>query len=174
MGQGSLKQITRPLVLPSGLSSSIVKFVNDEPKYFKVNPAGLGRKFCSLNKLDHKLAREVDSFADYCYEQLGLLPTEEEHLYGNFIGVNSGGAFVHMHTDPRKSNKVHVRLNFLVQKPLSGGMPVIDDVTYQVEQGQCWINLASEWKHGSTPVVGSIPRIVLSLGRYVEQGLLKE
>lgn len=174
MGQGSVRDIKRPLLLDDGLCSSIIRFVKEESKLFKINPAGLGRKFCNLNKLDHELTKQVREFSDYCYDTLGLVPSEEEHLYGNFIGVNSGGAFVHTHTDPRKSDKIHVRLNFLVQKPSSGGMPIIDGVTYQVDQGQCWINLASEWKHGSTPVVGSIPRIVLSLGRYVDRKLLED
>jgi hypothetical protein len=174
MGQSSLKNVIRPLLIDDGLSDSIKRFVKDEGKLFKTNPAGLGRKFCNLNKLDHELSKQVREFSEHCYNTLGLVPSEEEHLYGNFIGVNSGGAFVHTHTDPRKTDKIHVRLNFLIQKPNGGGMPVIDGITYTVEQGQCWINLASEWKHGSTPVVGSTPRIVLSLGRYVDRKLLED
>jgi hypothetical protein len=42
-----------------------------------------------------------------------------------------------------------------------------------MEEGQGWINLASEWLHGSTPVIGTKPRVVLSLGAYVHPGAIK-
>lgn len=166
-------EIKRPLSIESGLSNLIVEFANTELKLFNLNTAGQGRRFCNLNKVNHELKNLVSEFADSCFAQLDMNPYETEHLYGNFIGVNTTGAYVQPHTDPRKNGKYHVRLNFLIQKPLSGGMPVINDVEYKINEGECWINLASEWKHGSTPVVGNTPRIVLSLGKYIEQNKIK-
>jgi len=167
-------QIKRPLSVDSGLSDQIVKFANNELKLFSINPAGLGRRFCNLNKVNHKLSPIVSEFADECFKSIGVSSFQTEHLYGNFIGVNTSGAFVHPHIDPRINDKCHVRLNFLIQKPVSGGMPVIDGIEYKIEEGECWINLASEWKHSSTPVCGDRARIVLSLGKYIQRSLLKE
>jgi hypothetical protein len=90
-------------------------------------------------------------------------------LFGIFLGVNTQTGFVHEHTDPTKQGYYHVRLNFLVSKPFAGGMPVINGQEFSVDENESWINLASEWWHKSTPVVGDKPRIVLSLGALVEK-----
>ena len=106
-------------------------------------------------------------FAKQCYNTLDI-DIIEEPLFGNFIGFNTTSAFVHAHMDGTTvPNHEHVRLNFLVSKPEAGGVPVINDVVLTVNEGQCWLNIASQWEHSSTPVQGSKPRIVLSLGSIV-------
>ena len=110
----------------------------------------------------------MQSYSDSLFEELKMIDTKPEPMFGNFIGVNLENGFVHKHKDSRANNGFyHVRINFLVQKPISGGMPVIEEQLYLVEENQSWLNLASEWVHSSTPVVGDKERIVLSLGKYV-------
>lgn len=157
------------------LRKQIVDFVYDtnNNKFFTINPRGINRKYCVLNRIEHNLNEEIKLFSQKCFSHIGIDAFKEETMYGNFIGVNSTGAFVHEHKDPTIKNSHHVRMNFLVQKPLSGGMPVIDGKEYTIEQGQAWINIASSWKHKSTPVVGDSDRIVLSLGAIVAEDNIK-
>ena len=157
------------LPIPSDLQLQIVNFAFTEIGKFMVNPAGLGRRFCNLNKYNIDLSKRVKEFARESYSSLGIDSVNEEHMFGNFIGVNSGGAFVHEHIDPnREDGHWHIRLNFMIQKPDVGGNVVIDGVEYLINEGESWINFASKWRHASTPVVGQRPRVVLSMGNYID------
>jgi hypothetical protein len=162
--------------LPDSLSTRIVEFANTEISYFATNGYGEGkRRFCTLNSFPElQLAQEVKEFARHAYEQIGVHHFIEEHLFGNFIGVNTHGGSVHQHKDPRHENGYyHIRLNFLVQKPTIGGTPIIDDIEYPMNEGDSWINYASEWNHASSPVSGDRSRIVLSLGAYVDPTVMQ-
>ena len=162
------------LTISEDLRQRVVDFVYSEQSYFKNNTAGSGRTCCLLNKIDHKLSEEIRSFSKKCYESLGIFEYEDEPMFGNLIGVNKEGAFVHPHTDPGADDKCHVRLNFLIQKPAAGGMPIINGVEYTIEQGGCWKNIASAWWHGSTRAEGSKERIVLSLGALVKNTIVSK
>lgn len=164
--------------LPESLAKRIIEFATNDNTvraYFEKNAIGEGRRYCTLNKFSLDLSRDVREFAKNAYRQIGIDNFIEEHMYGNFIGVNLTGGNVHQHTDPRHDNGYHhIRLNFLIQKPEIGGNPVIDGVEYSIGEGQSWINYASEWWHGSTPVSGNRYRIVLSLGAYVSPEMLQK
>lgn len=158
------------ITVPNILKEKILKFAlgNESTNYFSLNNAGMGRRYCPLNEYNHPLTEEVKVFSKYAYQQLGVSEFIEEHMFGNFIGINESGGSVHRHQDPRHDNGYyHLRLNFLLQKPAVGGNPLINDVEYEINEGESWINYASEWWHASTPVKGSNPRVVLSLGAYV-------
>lgn len=162
------------LTIDEDLRKRVVDFVYNEQSYFRVNTSGYGRRLCLLNKIDHSLSEEIRLFSKKCYESLGIFEYEDEPLFGNLIGVNNEGAFVHNHVDPGVDDKCHVRLNFLIQKPDSGGMPIINGVEYTIEQGGCWKNIASAWWHGSSSVVGDKERIVLSLGALVKNTIVSK
>lgn len=162
------------LTIDEDLRQRVVDFVYSEQSYFKSNSAGYGRTCCLLNKIDHELSEEIRLFSKKCYESLGIFEYEDEPLFGNLIGVNKEGAFVHPHTDPAADGKCHVRLNFLIQKPAVGGMPIINGVEYTIEEGGCWKNIASAWWHGSSTAEGSKERIVLSLGALVKNTIVSE
>ena len=159
--------IKAALKVPNELKLEIINFVSEGKKYFQFN--GPGRKYCPLNRTEEVLKIKVAEFANYCYGtfNINVIP---EPKFGNFIGVNTDGGAVHPHKDPRSvNNEVHVRINFLVSKPHIGGMPVINNTEYNIDEGDCWVNLASEELHQSTKVQGDKPRIVLSLGSYVNE-----
>ena len=163
--------------LPNSLSTRIVEFANTEISYFATNGYGEGkRRFCTLNSFPElQLAQEIKEFAKHAYKQIGVSDFIEEHLFGNFIGVNTHGGSVHQHKDPRHENGYyHIRLNFLVQKPTIGGTPIIDDIEYPMNEGDSWINYASEWNHASSPVSGDRSRIVLSLGAYIHPDVVAQ
>ena len=156
------------ITLPESLKIVITDFAcYSGLDFFKINNSGSGRRFCTLNTIDHPLQQEVANFAKQCYSMLDI-DVIEEPLFGNFIGFNTTNAFVHSHMDGSiVPDHEHVRLNFLVSKPEAGGMPVINDIVLAVNESQCWLNIASQWEHSSTPVQGAKPRIVLSLGSIV-------
>jgi hypothetical protein len=162
-----------PLKLPEDLRVKIVNFSYDRIDMFQVNSASRGRRrFCNLNKIDHEVTKEVKLFAKECYSAIGIHTFQEEPMFGNFIGFNTSGSSVHPHKDPRGPNgEWHIRLNFLVQKPLSGGLPILDGIQYEIDEGSSWKNIACVWNHETSPVVGEKERIVLSLGALVEESL---
>jgi hypothetical protein len=161
------------LTIDETLRQKIINFAYNQVSYFSSNGAGLGRRLCIISKTNLSLADEIKVFSKQCYNALGITEFDEEPLFGDFIGFNKEGAFVHEHTDPGQKTKMHVRLNFLIQKPESGGMPLINGIEYDIKEGYSWKNIASAWEHGSTPVVGSKERIVLSLGALIEEEVVR-
>ena len=162
------------LTIDKDLRQRVIDFVYSEQSYFIDNSVGYGRTACPLNNIDHPLSEEIRLFSKKCYESLGIFEYEDEPKFGHIIGVNKEGAFVHRHTDPAVDGKCHVRLNFLIQKPEGGGMPIINGVEYTIEQGGCWKNIASAWWHESSRVVGDKERIVLSLGALVNDTIVSK
>jgi hypothetical protein len=166
--------------IPDELKQDIINFslCDNNEVYFNVNRSNdlyHRRRYCVISNHPHLLlCKNIEQFSKQAYAEIGVDNFIPEHIYGNFIGVNLHDGNVHLHRDPRNDKGfIHPRFNFLVQKPEQGGEPVIDDVLYPMEEGQAWINLASEWLHGSTPVVGARARIVLSLGAYVHPGVIR-
>jgi hypothetical protein len=162
-----------PIKIPEDLRIKIVNLSYDRVDMFQVNSASRGRRrFCNLNEFDHEVTKEVKEFSKECYSAIGINTFQEEPLFGNFIGFNTSASSVHPHKDPRGPNgEWHIRLNFLVQKPFSGGLPILDGIQYEVDEGASWKNIACLWNHETSPVVGEKERIVLSLGALVEESL---
>lgn len=161
--------INKPtIVIPAELRTAVIDFaLVSGLEYFRANNGGPLRRLCNLNKFPElTLSQQIAGFATSCYNQLGITIIEEPR-YGNFIGVGSVGSFVHPHLDRAPTGLNHVRLNFLLVSPDSGGMPIIDSVEYPIAEGECWINFASTKIHSSSAVGGTKERIVLSLGSLV-------
>ncbi|NBP00410.1 MAG: hypothetical protein EBU90_09855 [Proteobacteria bacterium] len=166
---------TNKLKVPDRLREDLLDFaLTPNLSYWVKNPYGPNRRCCFLNRLNLPLTTDVKTFAEYCFKEVFNTTVAEEVEFGNFLGFNSEGAFVHRHRDRQGPNgEYHVRLNFLIQKPEGGGMPIINESPLIVNEGQCWINWASKNYHSSTPVEGCRPRIVLSLGSYIDLAIIK-
>ena len=165
-----------PIVINSTIKDLVLNFVNtSESGFWVINSAGKNRKYCPLNKQDLPITKVIKEYSKYVYSQLSIFKQIDEERFGNFIGYNTAGGFIHPHTDRLSSEGwEHVRINFLVSKPYQGGNPVIGDKEFNIMENNAWVNLASKWVHSSTPVVGDKPRIVLSLGAYVNPSELNE
>ena len=163
------------LKLTSSEKNEIVNFAQVNHKnslYFK--PNGVSRQFCIVSQTDTPISDLCLEILKNKYEELGINEYQLEPVYGIFIGVNNEGGFVHEHSDPCPDNFIHTRLNFLLSKPIDGGMPIINGNVYEMQEDDCWINLASRWKHSSTKVIGKKDRIVLSLGALVGENIIME
>lgn len=171
------------VILPNILKEQILEFAfNSGLKYFNTNydprkevEQG-NRRFCMLTDYPSlELSQMVDAFKEIAYEEIGVKDILPEPQFGNFIGVNMKGGSVHEHQDARDdNNNIHLRFNFMIQKPDIGGNPIINGKEYWIDEDMCWMNYASEWKHGSTPVAGDRARVVLSLGACVPEHIVKE
>lgn len=128
--------------------------------HFKKN--GFGRRFYIFKTLEGpeeiwEIKRQIITFAN-----LENCPQEEN--YRDFCGYITEGGAIHHHRDGTQNNKVHARFNVMISKPLAGGVPVQDNVQIEVNAGEMWRNNANLQEHWCTPVIGTIPRVVLSFG----------
>jgi len=158
------------LILDKDIKYQILNFVNesvDDESVFINN--GDSRRACNLYQRTSPFSNLVREYRKKVFKEINLNISDEESWIDIFVGVNTETGFVHGHLDSTKQGCYHVRLNFLVSKPFDGGIPLIEGRVIDVDEDESWINLASEWWHSSTPVVGDKPRIVLSLGALVEK-----
>ena len=165
-----LNKYKTPLLLNKNLKNELINFLNcnfDNPSYFR--SSGDARRYCSLNQQSTSVTDLVISYRKEMFRRIGIYSFEEEPMLGIFLGVNSKFGFIQEHTDATKNDFYHIRLNFLISKPIQGGVPMIKGENLNIEENESWLLLASEWRHNSTPVVGDKPRIVLSLGALVEK-----
>lgn len=130
------------------------------------------RQFCILNQVKTEVSDLAKDIRYKTFDAIGINNFLEEPIFGIFLGVNNESGFVHEHTDPTDNGFYHFRLNFLISKPNEGGMPIINGQEFEVFEGESWVNIASEWRHKSTPVVGKKSRVVLSLGGLVEYHII--
>lgn len=182
-------------IIPKDLSDDIINFTKNE-EWLKKRVDGhdgdrkkifdkrhYQKEFLNINRTKTPgLKSRVQEFASECYAYWGI-EVNTEFMFGNFVSVTKNGNSLHVHKDPVSNDgSWHVRLNFLLQKPDSGGEPKIglDKIKksnldkIEIEEGHSWINFASEWWHGSTEVIGDRDRIILSLGNYIEPNTAKK
>ena len=130
---------------------------------FVENCAGSGRRYAPHT--DTPLAAEA--FAAFA------LPLDTiEPMFGHMIGNNyADGAFVHEHRDPAPAGFAHVRCNWMVKKPPTGGDPILDGEVVPVDEGDLWLCLASLERHATTPISGG-ERLIYSFGALVPMAAL--
>lgn len=145
----------------------VLKFVDDNFNIFKPNNRGPGRFFMSHIQ-DEVIEQEKIKLA----YKFGIYEWKPEPRFGNFIGCNFEGAFVHPHKDPTLPGYTHIRFNIMISKPESGGEPIIDNNIVDIDEKGCWLCIASKQLHKTNPVIGSKRRIVPSLGVLVKNDKL--
>jgi hypothetical protein len=157
------------------LKKQVVDFASTNYRnanYFICNGTTKARFYSKI--LDHSLdfVDELKQSRIDFFNRIGINEFEEDPYFGIFIGVNLEGGFVHAHKDMAKKGFVHTRLNFLLSKPYIGGNPIIENKEIPVDEDGSWLNLASYWTHGSTPVAGNKIRIVISYGAMVHKHII--
>ena len=107
-------------------------------------------------------------------ENSALYPTLFSCIYSTSFKEGPGRG-VHTHNDPRgHNNEMQIRFNFLVQKSVEGGEPVVNKRIVNMKEKDGMILFASEWKHSAMPVQGDLPRILLSIGYLVDYDYAQE
>ncbi len=93
---------------------------------------------------------------------------------GIFLSYSTKGHSVYMHQDRNPDDKhTHVRFNYMLSKP-KGGDPIIGEDTIEIKQDEVWVCVAGNIKHGTTPIKGNKPRIMISFGHFIKNEKLKE
>tara|TARA_R110002012_G_scaffold74205_4_gene188408 strand:- start:43 stop:585 length:543 start_codon:yes stop_codon:yes gene_type:complete len=118
--------------------------------------------FKSLNLINHSILKEYG------------IPQDAEKAFMGWILMYVESDYVckwHKDHNPSTSNKLHTRFNAMICKPETGGMPIflIDgkEEIVEVEEREVWKSEAGKYKHSTTPMTGTKPRILLSLGYYI-------
>lgn len=126
-----------------------------------------GKKWAVLNFI--KCPDEVWSIKERVMDAFKLEGYMQEPTFMDFVSYMEDGSQVHMHCDPCDDGTlIHTRINVLLQKASSGGLPILEGskggVIMDVPEGSCWVNIAGLQGHGTTKVQGPAPRIALSFG----------
>ena len=131
---------------------------------------GPGRQFCVLQERPDapKEVWSIKSLVMSHYMIPASAPTEP--MFQDFCGVITDGGAVHRHSDPNVGELIHTRFNVMVSKPDIGGVPIINGVPVQVEEGEVWRCDAGLYEHECTTVTGFKPRVVLSFGFLLPNG----
>lgn len=98
-----------------------------------------------------------------------------ETMYGCLISYSENNHEVGKHRDEEPhEGYIHTRFNFLISKSKEGGNPIINDITYEVNENQLWVCFAGRDEHTTTTVKGDTPRVLLSYGYFLNNQKCKE
>lgn len=155
--------VNSPALFSEALAYAQAALLN--PDRFVEN--GQGRRFMRHCAADTDFAKNV-------FAAFGINAFENEPTFGNFLGNHFlDGAFVHGHKDTAPDGWQHVRCNFALQMPDTGGNPILDGKEVQIKQGDIWICFASLEAHSTTPMSGG-QRLVFSCGAIVKSDIAEK
>ena len=169
-----MMNITLPYRVPDDLKMELLEFVKqDDLNFIEHGKKKFGRvinKYVKFDDIDSPLSTKVKKFGDQLFENMGMVTILTEPVVGYCLWITEEGGYMQPHVDDRHTitHYPHIRLNFLISKPITGGNPAINEVEYEIQEDECWFNHASIWSHSSSIVGGSKPRILLSLGKFVD------
>ncbi len=145
---------------------AVRNWIDSNYDLFYPNQFGENRHMYQIR--DYETYKYPEEFLDIKYELMDLfnvpLYANQDTSIWDAIGIQTNGASTHWHLDKNDGDNVHFRLNVLASKPIEGGMPMVKDTSFDVEEGEPWICYSGiEW-HGGTEVKGDKPRILLTYG----------
>ena len=172
----------KKLQIDSSITEPLLEWVlNDKNrnKHFHSPPEhkGLVVGVRNLNEVNPKLKKDdfpygaVKSIDELILSFYDLDPnTPVDSHDGFFLSYSESGHEVHRHKDknPDEDN-LHIRFNLLISKPIKGGNPIINGVEYKIKENEVWVCESGNYYHSTTKVGGKKPRIILSLGHYINK-----
>lgn len=127
------------------------------------NSIGPGRFSAPLAELDAD--DTVKAIQSRVEAEFGFTAEQTFTMLPHYLSFNEEGAFIHQHKDLTDEGKIHYRVNVMVAAATEGGNVLIEgQAPVRLEDGDAYLIEASEVVHGTTTVVGTKPRIVLSFG----------
>lgn len=156
-------------VISQEFNSYIRNYIEYNKEKFYNNGMGDNRKFLYfkdtiVNKEKQIIVKKFEIDNDENYQPC--------MAYYDCIGIDIENGFVHSHIDFTEPGYIHTRINIMISKPQGGGNPILDNNKIIVNENDAWICLASIQKHETDPVIGVIPRIILSLGMLIRENLM--
>lgn len=154
-----------PFVLNNAITTDFCNYVTDYANthigQFYLNGMGPNRKFLYFE--DSVVKQEKIKLLN----RFNLVDRDNyspKLAYADLIAIDTENGFVHPHVDFTEPGYVHVRINTMISKSNKGGTPIIDSSPIHIEQRDAWLCISSVQNHKTDPVIGDIPRIILSLG----------
>jgi len=130
---------------------------------------GEGRGYGILKQFSDSPLKLVNKLRNRIIEIENINEWKEEPYFFDYIGVNTKGGSIHPHTDPNDGDYIHTRYNIILRYPEKGGESIYGDNINKLEENLVWKCIAGKVLHASTPVIGSKPRITLSLGFLIKE-----
>jgi hypothetical protein len=146
-----------------------LNWISDNKELFEKNLKGDNRKFLILKIIDIEVEEKIKNLKDKIIELEKINDWIDDHVYHNYIGINTNGGHIHIHTDKNVNNYIHTRWNIILQYPTDGGHSIYGDSINILEENMIWKCEAGLVPHGSTTIIGDTPRITLSLGFQIKK-----
>ena len=174
------------MIVPTRLTKKILdwclvkenlKHFNSKPKHrsgLSLGITHLESKKEILKDFPHTVLKNLSTYLLSYYDL--PLDTEIEDRFGYLISYSEKDHKVGPHTDPNKKgeDKIHCRINLIVSKPIAGGDPIISDEVYPMLENEVWLCIAGLYVHDITITKGDKPRILISLGYYIDRKVLED
>ena len=94
---------------------------------------------------------------------------------GIVTGIGFKGDYIFEHNDPIwVPNTQTYHFNFISQKPVEGGVTVINNVPHDIDSGDLLIYNVSKCQHRVTETVGNIPRILYVFGFCIDTNKIND
>lgn len=171
------------LFLPKTLTDPILEWLLDEDNrekgltVFPPHEAGPVRGIATAKEFEAQLddlgfpMENMKKIEEYIFKKYNILPenVKVDPKHGTFISYSEEGHIVGDHRDSGEiEGFTHSRFNVMISKPLEGGNPIINDIKYELEENQVWLCAAGKYFHNIEEVKGDKPRIMLSLGYFLD------
>ena len=122
------------------------------------------RRYGVIQQIQNEPFLLVEALRQRIIDVENIKDFKPEPFFQDYVGINSTGGAIHIHTDLNEPPYTHTRYNVILSYPEQGGESIYGDEVNSLQERLVWRCVAGKVRHGSTPVVGSKPRITLSLG----------
>jgi hypothetical protein len=87
------------------------------------------------------------------------------HKKGIVTGIGFENGSIYSHKDPTYyPETITIHCNFITQKPIGGGITIIEGVSYDIEECDMLMYAVNKLEHGVTPNIGAKERILWCFG----------
>lgn len=166
-----MKARSYPFVIRNAVTENFLAHVTQltlaNEERFKENGTEGGRKFLVIDFVTPEGDKFLFDVKQDLAKRYRLGNYVVPPLLKDFISYITEGGSIHPHKDQDLPGKRHVRINVLVRQT-AGCIPLLEDIPIEVAVGDAWLNLASQCKHATTPVVGPGYRSAISFGFQID------
>lgn len=140
----------------------LLYWVSENENKFEKN--GDNRKYGILSNYENAPIELIKKIKQRIINLENISDWKVEPVFKDYIGINTKGGSIHLHTDKNDEPYIHTRYNVVLSYPEKGGESIYGDNINELKENMVWKCVAGKVLHGSNPVQSSKPRITLSLG----------
>lgn len=141
--------------------NEIIKWAQEKYNHFEV--IGYNRWRCVLEYAP-SYPKIIDIIKQRIVEIENLQNSIQEPIYKDSIIYMQNGSKIHKNISPNNGNLIHVRFNVYVQIPKNGGLPIYNNISYEIKE-RCYICSKSGIDYNECDqIFGNKELIILSYG----------